>query len=210
MPIHPEFPYPLYLVISKNDCKELNWLKVAEEAILGGVDIIQLREKDISYQNYLAKSIALKKLTDKYQIPLIINDSASISNEIDCWGVHVGLSDVQPIEIASQYGHKMHIGWSLEYLNQLNNEQIVATHHLGVSPIFKTPTKTNTVTPWGIQGIENLKEKTQKPLIAIGGMNRTNAKESFNAGANSIAVVSAICGSTDPRKEAQILKELLK
>lgn len=210
MPIHPDFPYPLYLVISEKDCVKMNWLQVAEEAILGGVDIIQLREKELSHTEYLNKAKALKKITDQYQIPLIINDAPEIAVEIHAWGVHVGLSDTQPLDIAEKYGDILKIGWSLEYQDQLESPQMDPTHHLGLSPIFKTATKTNTVTTWGIHGIQEIKLKTDKPLIAIGGMNQDNAGQAFQAGANSIAVVSAICGSSDPRKAAKLLKGLLK
>ncbi len=210
MPIHPDFPYPLYLVISEKDCVEMNWLKVAEEAIIGGVDIIQLREKDLSQAEYLDKAKALKKITDQYQIPLIINDAPEIAVEIQAWGVHVGLTDTQPLAIADKFGDQLKIGWSLEYKDQLESPQMNATHHLGLSPIFKTATKTNTVTTWGFEGIKEIKGLTDKPLIAIGGMNQSNARQAFEAGADSVAVVSAICSSTDPRKAAEDLKGLLK
>ncbi len=210
MPIHPDFPYPLYLVISEKDCVEMNWLQVAEEAIIGGVDIIQLREKDLSHAEYLDKAKALKKITDQYQIPLIINDAPEIAVEIQAWGVHVGLSDTQPLAIADKFGDQLKIGWSLEYKDQLESHQMNATHHLGLSPIFKTATKTNTVTTWGFEGIKEIKGLTDKPLIAIGGMNPSNARQAFEAGADSVAVVSAICSSTDPRKAAEDLKGLLK
>ncbi len=210
MPIHPDFPYPLYLVISEKDCVNMDWLQVAEEAIIGGVDIIQLREKDISHSEYLDKAKALKRITDQYQVPLIINDAPDIAVEIQAWGVHVGLSDTQPLAIAEKYGDQLKIGWSLEYKNQLESPQMNATHHLGLSPIFRTATKTNTVTTWGFEGIKEIKGLTDKPLIAIGGMNPSNARQAFEAGADSVAVVSAICSSTDPRKAAEDLKGLLK
>ncbi|WP_099370851.1 thiamine phosphate synthase [Sphingobacterium sp. 1.A.5] len=206
MPIHPDFPYPLYLVISESDCKHLPWLQVAEAAIQGGVDIIQLREKDISRKEYLQKAIDLKNITDRYAVPLIINDAADIAAEIGSWGIHVGLSDMQPLDIISTYGDRLKIGWSLEFAEQLKDKEMHAVHHLGVSPIFKTPTKTNTVTTWGIDGLEELSKTVSKPMIAIGGMNISNAGKAFESGANSIAVVSAICASTDPRKAAEELK----
>ena len=78
------------------------------------------------------------------------------------------------------------------------------------SDLFKTATKTNTVTTWGFEGIKEIKGLTDKPLIAIGGMNQSNAGQAFEAGADSVAVVSAICSSTDPRKAAEDLKGLLK
>lgn len=82
-------------------------------------------------------------------------------------------------------------------------------HHLGVSPIFSTPTKTNTITEWGFEGLKFLKTKTSKPLIAIGGINENNIAKIIQAGADSVAIVSAICGSKNPKKSTQILKQII-
>jgi len=87
MRINPLFPYPLYLVISERDCYPQNWLNVAEEAIIGGVDLIQLREKADDPATFLDKAIRLKKLTDHYGIPLVINDAVAIAAQIEAWGV---------------------------------------------------------------------------------------------------------------------------
>lgn len=209
MRINPLFPYPLYLVISAQDCFPQNWLRVAEEAILGGVDLIQLREKDDDPATFLDKAIRLKKITDHHGIPLVINDAVEIADQIGAWGVHVGQSDCQPLAIREKYGHKMSIGWSLEHMLQLESPEIPAADHLGVSPIFSTKTKTNTITEWGIEGLKQLRHKTEKPLIAIGRMNLQNAAQAWNAGADSIAVVSAICQSNDPRLASAQLKQLL-
>lgn len=210
MPIHDAFPYPLYLVISERDCSKKHWLTVAEEAILGGVDIIQLREKDCSRYELLNKAKELKKLTDHYQIPLIINDAVDIAIEIQAWGVHVGRSDMQPSEIMSTYGNRLSIGWSIELMAQMMSEELRYVQHLGISPIFNTATKKDTISTWGITGLRELRNLSPKPFIAIGGMHAENAKKAFDAGANSIAVVSAICASSDPRKASHELKELLK
>ncbi|MDM1292796.1 thiamine phosphate synthase [Sphingobacterium sp. N143] len=209
MPINPQFPYPLYLVISEQDCYPWPWLQVAEEAIIGGVDIIQLREKNETPERFLAKAKKLKQITDHYGIPLVINDAVDIAIEVEAWGVHVGQQDCQPIDIRKKYGHNMHIGWSLENIVQLESEQMAAADHLGVSPIYSTKTKPDTLTEWGINGLRQLRELTEKPLIAIGNMNIDTLTAAWQAGANSIAVVSAICQSKDPRQSSAQLKELL-
>ncbi|WP_437918452.1 thiamine phosphate synthase [Sphingobacterium sp. LRF_L2] len=209
MPFNVHFPYPLYLVISEKDCHPRPWLWVAEQAILGGVDIIQLREKNCSQREFLRKAIELKKITDKMGIPLVINDAVDIASEIGAWGVHVGQTDTRPITILEKYGHKFQIGWSLENLKQLQSEQIGAVQHLGVSPIYNTATKTDTKKPWGIEGLIDLREKTEKPLVAIGRMNLDTAEIAFRAGANSVAVVSAICQSEDPKAISEHLKQKL-
>ncbi|MFU1855909.1 thiamine phosphate synthase [Sphingobacterium sp. NGMCC 1.201703] len=209
MAINPLFPYPLYLVISERDCYPNPWLHVAEEAIIGGVDIIQLREKNETPTGFLEKAKKLKKLTDRYGIPLIINDAVDIAIEIEAWGVHVGQNDRQPLAIREKYGHRLQIGWSLEVRIQLDSKQMAAVDHLGISPIFPTKTKTDTITTWGISGLAELRDLTEKPLIAIGGMNLDTSTSAWLAGADSIAVVSAICQSKNPRKHSAQLKELL-
>lgn len=203
------FPYPLYLVLSEKDCTHLHWLEVAEQAIKGGVDIVQLREKNCSFDAYLRKAKQLKELTDAHNIPLIINDAVDVAMEVQSWGIHVGRSDMQPSEITQLSGHPVHIGWSLEVIEQLDSNELKFVHHLGVSPVFSTPTKTNTITEWGLNGIRQLKEQTSIPLIAIGGIHSHNAKAVLEAGADSLAVVSAICGSKAPLEAAYQLKQII-
>lgn len=203
------FPYPLYLVLSEKDCTHLHWLEVAEQAIKGGVDIVQLREKNCSFDAYLRKAKQLKELTDAHNIPLIINDAVDVAVEVQSWGIHVGRSDMRPSEITQLPGHPVHIGWSLEVIEQLDSNELKFVHHLGVSPVFSTPTKTNTITEWGLNGIRQLKEQTSIPLIAIGGIHSHNAKAVLEAGADSLAVVSAICGSKAPLEAAYQLKQII-
>lgn len=212
MKLHSQFPYLLYLVISENDCKERDLFKVAKQAIFGGVDIIQLREKNSNENDFLEKAKQLKEITDKYNIPLIINDNFQIAQQVKAAGIHVGTSDLSPVIIREQWKEeKKIIGYSIEYLEQLNNNQTELSDYLGISPIFKTDTKKDTITEWGLDGLTKIRQLTNKPLVAIGNMNLKNAKAVQNAGADCIAVVSAICGASNPEKAAYELKnELLK
>ena len=212
MNLHLKFPYQLYLVISEKDCLGRNFLKVAEEAILGGVDIIQLREKNIGKQEFLHKALKLKEVTEKYNIPLIINDSIEVAEKINAFGIHVGNNDTAPTALRNQlfFKNKM-IGYSIEYLEQLENEHTLISDYLGVSPVFSTKTKEDTVTEWGIDGLSLIRSLTDKPLIAIGNINANNAEIIMKAGANSLAVVSTICAAENPEKAAFELKnEILK
>lgn len=212
MMLHPQFPFRLYLVISEADCKHQHFLLVAEEAIKGGVDIIQLREKNVSTAAFIEKAYRLKEITDRYNVPLIINDNLEVAMEVDAAGIHVGNSDLPPVAIRSQWNKadKL-IGYSIEYMEQLSNEQTEVADYLGISPIFSTNTKTDTITEWGLQGISTIRKQTQQPLVAIGNMNISNARLVLQAGADCIAVVSAICGSVNPQKAAsELLNELVK
>lgn len=211
MNVNP-FPYSLYLVISEADCMGKNFLEVAEQAILGGVDMIQLREKKDSNEAFLQKAMQLIEITNKYGIPLIINDNISVAEKVNSAGIHVGNSDVAPQSLRQRplLRDKM-IGYSIEYLEQLDNEQSAVADYLGISPVFRTKTKTDTVTEWGLEGISQIRELTDKPLVAIGNIHLENARSVMNAGADCLAVVSAICSADDPQKAAYELKnEIVK
>lgn len=206
------FPYQLYLVISEADCAGKNFLEVAEQAILGGVDVIQLREKNSSTASFLKKAQQLIEITEKYNIPLIINDNIEVAEKVNAAGIHVGNSDASPVYLRRQplIQNKM-IGYSIEYLSQLENEQTSVSDYLGISPVFKTSTKTDTITEWGLGGVAKIRNLTDKPLVAIGNIHLRNAREVINAGADCIAVVSAICSAPHPQKAAYELKnEILK
>ncbi|WP_419867967.1 thiamine phosphate synthase [Chryseobacterium sp. CT-SW4] len=207
MSLHPSFPYRLYLVISEKDCLGKDLIRVAEQAILGGVDIIQLREKDCSDHLFLQNAQRLKELTDKHNIPLIINDNTEVAKKADAEGIHVGNNDTPPLILKQDpfFRNKI-VGYSIEYLHQLESENTLLSDYLGISPVFRTPTKNDTVTEWGIQGIEKIRSLTDKPLVAIGNINLGNAKQIIKAGADCIAVVSAICAAPDPQKAAWQLK----
>lgn len=200
------FPYQLYLVISEAFCNKMNFLKVAEEAIHGGVDIIQLREKHLDTENYLFNALRLKAITDRNNIPLIINDNLEVAKRIDAFGIHVGNNDMPPTEIRKLWEDCQNIGYSIEYIEQLQNRETEAADYLGISPIFRTDTKINTVTEWGISGIKKIRNITDKPLVAIGNINLDNVSVVIKAGADCIAVVSAICSADNPGRAAYNLK----
>ena len=205
------FPHKLYLVISESDCQGRSLLDVAQQAILGGVDIIQLREKVDHIDTFIKKAHALKEITDKYDIPLIINDNLQVAKRVQAQGIHVGNSDMQPTIIRKEWPSCTYLGYSIEYLEQLQNAQATVSDYFGVSPVFRTATKPDTVTEWGLNGIRQIRELTTKPLVAIGNIHLGNAKSVMNAGADCIAVVSAICAAHHPEKAAYELKnELVK
>ncbi|RFS17847.1 thiamine phosphate synthase [Emticicia sp. C21] len=206
---HPLFPYQLYLVISEEACQGRDFLKVAEQAIIGGVEIIQLREKNTDTPIFIEKALRLKEITERYNVPLIINDNLEVANAVQAFGIHVGNTDTPPTEIRSRWGNQLQIGYSIEYLSQLETMETATANHLGISPIFSTATKTDTVTEWGLEGIRLIRSLTDKPLIAIGNMNKTNAVSVVQAGADSIAVVSAICSAENPQKAAYELRNLI-
>lgn len=204
------FPYKLYLVVSEEACRGRDILWVTEEAIKGGVDIVQLREKHKTTAEFTTLALKLKALLDKYNVPLIINDNIQVAMKVNAAGLHVGNSDMAPSHVKELWPECGLLGYSIEYIEQLSGIEVHYANHLGISPVFSTLTKTDTVTEWGLEGIEKIRNSTHKPLVAIGNINSNNAKAVIDAGANCLAVVSAICGADDPRQAAMGIKNQIE
>lgn len=200
------FPFELYLVISSDGCAGGDFLHVAEQAIRGGVDVIQVREKDLSFNEYVYRALRLKEVTDRYNVPLIINDDVEVMQAVNAYGVHVGNTDVSPVDIRRKFEDAFAIGYSVEELSQATNDKALASDYVAASPVFSTATKTNTIIEWGLDGVSEIRRLTDKPLVAIGNMNSDNAEAVILAGADCISVVSAICAADDPYHAAQIIK----
>ncbi len=201
-----EFNSRLYLVVSHEACLGQDLISVTEQAIKGGVDLVQLREKRLTNLEFTETALRLKEVLDSYSIPLIINDNLDVATNCNSSGIHVGNNDMAPSKIKQLWPNCEMLGYSVEYLSQLESIELNYADYLGISPVFTTSTKTDTVTQWGIEGIKEIRKRTNKPLVAIGNMNENNAYEVIKAGADCIAVVSAICSAVNPAKAAWAIR----
>lgn len=208
--VRGNFPYRLYLVISEAFCNGRDLVAVTRAAIEGGVDLVQLREKEAGTLRFLDMALRLKEMLREYQVPLVINDNLEVALGCGAGGLHVGNNDMAPLAVREAWSECPLLGYSVEYRAQLTNEHTRAADYLGISPVFSTATKTDTVTQWGLEGISELRELTEKPLVAIGNMNADNAKAVIRAGADCIAVVSAICQAKDPAKAAYEIRNQIE
>jgi len=205
-----DFPYRLYLVVGEEDCNGRDIVWVTEQAIKGGVQLVQLREKHKNFEAFSHTAFRLKDMLEKYNVPLIINDAIEVAKACNAAGLHVGNNDLPPSHVLRQWPQCSMLGYSIEYLEQLSNSEIRYATHLGISPVFSTSTKTNTVTEWGLEGITKIRTLTDKPLVAIGSMNVTNACNVIKAGADCLAVVSAICAADDPARAAEAIRNQIE
>ncbi|MDA3916555.1 MAG: thiamine phosphate synthase [Deltaproteobacteria bacterium] len=188
----------VYLVTDQNSCLHHNLETVVSETIRAGICLVQLREKNIDTRSFLNRALAMKAILAPFSVPLIINDRVDIALASGANGVHIGQSDM-PYEAARRLlGPDAIIGLSVETWEDVTTAQDLSVNYIGVSPIFSTPTKTDTKEPWGIAGLEKIKAYSRHPLVAIGGINLSNAARVIRAGADSIAVISAICSAEDP------------
>jgi len=199
----------LYLVTDRRWLGERTLWDSVEEAILGGVTIVQLREKEISSREYLELARRVKEVTDQHDIPLIINDRIDIALAIDADGVHLGPEDL-PVPLARRLlGDGKIIGASAASVEEALLFQAQGADYLGVGAVFSTATKRGTEKV-GLEDLRGIKAAVHIPVAAIGGINAENAKPVMETGVDGVAVVSAIMDQTDIREAARRLLSLLK
>ncbi len=203
-----KFDLSLYLVTDRTLSMGRPLSYIVEEAVLGGVTIVQLREKDCSSREFYELAVQLKNLLKPYRIPLIINDRLDIALAADADGLHIGQGDL-PWDIARKIlGREKIIGLSVENLPQAYEANNMDIDYIALSPVYCTATKTDTNLPLGLEGVKEISLVTRHPTVAIGGLNMRNAAEVLKSGASGIAVVSAIVSSPNPRQAAKELKTL--
>ncbi len=199
----------LYLVTDRGLCGRRPLADVVLQAIRGGASCVQLREKSAATRAFVEEARRIKELMAPFRVPLIINDRLDVALAVGADGVHVGQDDM-PFEIARRLmGPGAIIGLSVETWEDVERAEELDADYLGVSPVFATPTKTDTKEPWGIEGIAKIKAFSRHPLVAIGGLNASNAETIVLAGADGVAVVSAICAAPDPLAASRELTDII-
>jgi thiamine-phosphate pyrophosphorylase len=199
----------LYLVTDQSLTLGRPQADVVAQAVQGGVTCVQLREKHLSTRDFLAQALILKDLLAPHGLPLVINDRIDIALACEADGVHLGQSDM-PVQMARRLlPQHVFIGWSVESADDVAQSAALPVDYLGVSPVFATLTKTDTKDPWGLNGLRQVRATTPLPLVAIGGIHHGNAKDVLRAGADGLAVVSALCSAEDPTQSAQKFMRLI-
>ena len=183
--------------------------EIVEGAVAGGVTMVQLREKDAPTGEFVALAKRLKAVLAPLGIPLIINDRVDVALAADADGVHIGQSDMPYEDARRLLGAEKIIGLSVENFEDLERANALDVDYVGISPVYGTPTKSDTAEPFGLEGLRRAVAMSAHPTVAIGGMNASTIAEVMQAGADGVAVVSAICSAPSPRKAAEELKEIV-
>ncbi|MCQ8865712.1 thiamine phosphate synthase [Vibrio splendidus] len=201
-------PYKLYLVT--DDQQDLETLKVVvEQAVAGGVTMVQVREKHGDVRAFIERAQAVKSILVGSGVPLIINDRVDVALAVDADGLHLGQSDM-PAELARQLiGPDKILGLSIETEQQLQEADSLPIDYIGLSALFTTPTKTNLKKHWGYDGIKMALETTKLPIVGIGGINESNIPQLVESGIHGLALVSAICHAEDPKQATRDLLSLM-
>jgi thiamine-phosphate pyrophosphorylase len=198
--------WSLYLVTDRGLACGRSLETVVEAAVRGGVTAVQIREKACSAREFIELGCALKALLDPLGIPLIVNDRVDIALAIGASGVHVGQTDIDCRTARRLVGPEAIVGLSIETVEQAREAAEFDIDYLGVGPVFATPTKTDAAPALGFDGLARVRALSKLPIVAIGGMNAANAGQAIEAGADGIAVVSAICAAADPESAARELR----
>lgn len=198
--------YLLHLVTDRSLSRGRALVEIVREAVAGGVTCVQLREKDCTTRKFLHEACLLVELLKPLNVPLIINDRVDIALAAGADGVHLGQKDM-PIGYARQLGPpEWIIGVSAESIEDAIRAEGDGADYIGISPVFKTLTKTDTSAPLGLEGIRLIRSAVHVPLVAIGGIYSGNAREVICAGADGLAVVSAIVAANSPREAAAAIR----
>ena len=202
-----KYDYTLYLVTDRMLMSTKTLGEAVEQAVIGGCTMVQLREKEISSLDFYVLASEMKKTTDRYGIPLIINDRIDIAMAVDAAGVHIGQKDI-PADIARKViGKDMLLGVSATSVTEAVNAAIAGADYLGVGAMFQTGTKPDA----GFVSMEELgriRRAVDIPIVVIGGISRENAMLFQPMGIDGLAVVSAVIAQPDIKKSAADLKSL--
>lgn len=200
--------FRLYVIIDKRAAKGRDLASIAAEAVAGGADIIQLRDKESPALEVVAAGKAIRRAVSADKAAFIINDRADIAVAVGADGVHLGQEDIPVGAARAILGKGKIIGLSTHSLEQAQAAQESGADYIGVGPVFSTPTKPD-YKAVGLELITKVRKISKLPFVAIGGIDDTNAADVIRAGADRIAVVRSVCGAQDVRAAARRLKEII-
>ncbi len=199
----------LYVIADKRVCGDTDIEEVVCQAIDGGAEMIQYRDKESDYEDFLKTTSKLKDICKGKNIPFIVNDRVIIALQADADGVHLGQEDLSIQEARGILGSEKIIGKSAETIQQAKEAEEEGADYVGVGPIFDTLSKQIKV-PIGLDIIRKAKDSLKIPFFAIGGINLNNLDQIIRAGGKRIAVISAVVLSDDVKSSAAELLERIR
>jgi thiamine-phosphate pyrophosphorylase len=199
------FDLSLYLVTDPALAGDRALLDVVGDAVCGGVTLVQIRDKRAEARDLLDQTLALKRLLDPLGVPLLVNDRVDIAAAAGV-GCHIGQTDLPPAAARAILGEDAIIGLSIDDPDQTPACDPLHLDYVAHGPFAVTGSKADAGLPVGAPGIARVREKTALPMVAIGGIDAGNAAEAIRAGADGIAVISAILGASDPKAAAGLLR----
>ena len=195
----------LYAITDSRLAKEQSFYEQIEDALKGGVTLLQLREKNMGEEDLLKEALEVQKICKKYRVPLIINDDVELAKKVNADGVHVGQSDLDAGTARTILGPDKIIGVTAKTVEQARAAQRAGADYLGSGAIFGTGTKPD-AKPMTMELLREIVNAVDIPVVAIGGIDSSNAYKLAKTGIAGIAVVNGIFGKSDCCAAARELK----
>jgi thiamine-phosphate pyrophosphorylase len=199
----------LYAVSDRSWVGRQTLCEQIEDALKGGVTMVQLREKNLTRELLIEEAVQIKELCHRFQVPLIINDDVEAAIESGADGVHVGIEDTSVAEIRQNVPKDFIIGATAKTVEQAKAAEADGANYLGVGAVFPSPTKTKAIRITTKQ-LKEICSSVSIPAVAIGGISLSNMQEIQGGGMAGIAVVSAVFSADDIKETAKKLKEKVK
>lgn len=196
----------LYAVTDRAWVGRQTLLEQIEDALQGGVTMVQLREKELPEDAFTAEAMEVKALCHRYGVPLLIDDNVDVALKSGADGVHVGIEDTPVAEIRARAGRDFIIGATAKTVEQARAAQAAGADYLGVGAVFPSPTKKNAVRITAEQ-LREICGSVTIPAVAIGGISLDNIRELRGGGMRGVAVISALFGADDIAGAARALKQ---
>jgi len=202
--------YDLYIITDQRISHGKSHLEVAEAALVGGATVIQFRDKEMEDSKAIEVCHKIHKLTKKKGVPFIVNDRVEIVKAVDADGVHLGQEDMSFSSARKILGKEKIIGISVETVEQALKAVEGGADYLGIGPIYPTATKPDAGKALGIARLKEIRESVNIPIVAIGGINENNLEEVLRAGADGVAVISAVVSAPDITEACRKLKNKIE
>ncbi len=202
--------WQLTLVTNKGNTSTVPYLEFIEVCVKAGITCVQLREKSLPHEELFHFGDALKHLLDLYNVPLIVNDDIDLCIKLGALGVHLGQSDTVVTKARSALGANTIIGLSVNTIEQIQNSLTQPLDYIGVGAIFPTNNKPDVERVWGLSGLNQASFISSCPIVAIGGIDESNAFSVMNSGADGIAAIGAFHDSKDPFLTTKNLVKTIK
>jgi thiamine-phosphate pyrophosphorylase len=182
---------------------------LAEMACLGGADVVQLRDKSLDRDAFARVARRVAAICRTHDVAFIVNDRVDVARDVEADGVHVGRTDASVSEARALLGDRTIIGTSAGSLDEALEAERSGVGYVGFGHVFATSSKVKSTPPVGLDALALVAARVRVPVIAIGGITETNARDVIAAGARGIAVIGAVCAADDPRAATERLKRLL-
>lgn len=197
----------LYAITDRSWLGEKSLAEQVEDAIKGGATCIQLREKNLTFDEFLSLAKDVKKITDKYKIPFLINDNVDIAVKVNADGVHIGQGDEAINEARKKLNKDKIIGLSAHTVEEAILAEKNGADYIGVGAVFNTSTKSDAASV-DLDTLRDICSSVNIPVVAIGGINEDNIIDLKGSGIDGVAIISAIFAKSDVQKAARLLFDL--